>query len=172
MHVTIPDNGNYPAYYPGYFKLVEPSTDVLQQLHDDAEKFAPKINSIPDEKLNFAYAEGKWTVAQVIQHIIDTERILCYRILSIARGEQNSLPGFDENAYNATANLSHKNKTILSLEWLTVRQASFSLVFGLTREELLKIGKANNASVSAEAIVCMMVAHARHHFNVIDERYL
>lgn len=170
--IPPPEAGTYPAYYNKYFDLIDTQNDVLTQMHRDADRYVQFINHIPDEKFTFRYQPEKWSVAHVLQHIIDTERILSTRAMCIARGEKNSLPGFDEDEYNKNASVSHKNKQLLALEWMTVRQASFSLFAGLTDQELTQKGFANNSPVSVNAIAYMIVAHAKHHFNVIHERYL
>lgn len=166
-----PETGTYPAYYYTYFGLLTPDKNILQQMNEDADHFQQIITQFPAESFGYAYAEKKWTVAQVLQHIIDTERILSYRALCIARGEKASLPGFDEDEYNKNAAMNHKDFHLLAIEFFMVRQASISLFLGLSEEELKKSGKANNHDVSVIAIAHMIVAHARHHFNVLKEKY-
>lgn len=166
-----PETGTYPAYYDNYFKLIDSQKNILQHLNDDADSLQNIISQLPEESFGYAYAENKWTVAQVLQHIIDTERILSYRALCIARGEKTSLPGFDENEYNRNVKMEHKDFHLLSIEFFMVRQATISLFLGLSEEELKRIGTANNSNVSVIAIAHMIAAHARHHFKVLKERY-
>lgn len=168
----MPKAGTYPAFYDTYFKQLDPDTGILQQLQEDAARFSILIEGIADDKRLYAYAPGKWTVNQVIQHVVDTERIQAYRALAIARGEQQMLPGFDENAYAAVAECNHKPLALLALEWLAVRQASISLFYSLTPGELEKTGHANHNVVGVNALACMIVAHARHHVMILKERYL
>lgn len=166
-----PIAGTYPAYYDKYFSLLEKDKNILQQMNDDGDLFQSYITQLPEEKFNHIYADGKWSVAHVLQHIIDTERILTYRALCIARGETNSLAGFDENLYNKNASMSHKDFHLLGIEFYMVRQATVSLFLGLNEEELTRIGKANNSDVSVIALAHMIVAHSRHHINIIKDRY-
>ncbi len=164
--------GTYPAYYDKYFSLLDKEVNILQQMNEDGDKFQTLISELPEEKFNHVYEDGKWTVAHVIQHIIDTERILAYRALCFARGEKNSLAGFDENEYNKNASMKHKDFHLLAIEYYMVRQSTISLFLGLNEEELARLGKANNSPTSVIALAHMITAHARHHFNIIQERYL
>lgn len=167
-----PIAGTYPAYYDKYFLLINKDSNILQQMNEDGDKFQTFITNLPEEKFNHAYADGKWSIAHVVQHIIDTERILAYRALCFARGEENSLAGFDENKYNENASMKHKDFHLLAIEFYMARQSTISLFLGLNEEELTRIGKANNSQTSVIALAHMITAHARHHFNIITERYL
>lgn len=167
----LPEKGTYPEYYDKYFSLNHPDKNILSQMNEDADQFQQIIAQFPAESFGYAYAENKWTVAQVLQHIIDTERILAFRALCIARGEKTSLPGFDENAYIKNTHMDHKDFHLLAIEFFMVRQASISLFLGLNEEELNRSGKANNQAVTVIALSHMIVAHARHHFKILKERY-
>jgi len=167
----LPEKGTYPAYYDSYFEFLSVDKNILQQMNDDADAFQQIIAQLPQESYGFSYAENKWTVAQVLQHIIDTERILAYRALCIARGEKNSLPGFDENEYNKHADMDQKDFHLLAIEFFMVRQASISLFLGMSEAELKRSGTANNNPVTVIALAHMIVSHARHHFKVLKERY-
>ncbi|HLP14156.1 MAG TPA: DinB family protein [Flavobacteriales bacterium] len=171
MILTQPIQGEYPAYYDTYFATLDKGKPVIEQMHEDAEKCAKVIAALPQQKWHYAYDQGKWTCLQLLQHVIDTERIMTYRALCIARNEEQDLPGFDENAYAAAAEMKHKTSGIISLEWISVRQASLSFYMGLTEAEAKKTGKANNNLVSINALGYITVAHARHHFNILAQRY-
>ena len=147
---------------------------ALEQLQKDGENFQRFILAIPKDKLLYAYAEGKWNIKQVLQHVIDTERIQAYRAMCIARGEKQVLPGFDEDEYALVSknSISQKPIELIALEFFAVRQATIALFIGLTPQEILAQGMANNNAVSTNAIAWMIVAHARHHFNVLLTRYL
>jgi|SRR6478735_6408698 len=171
MNIPLPIAGEYPAYYDTYFEHIDKNVHLLEQMHEDAEKFAKLIAALPQEKWHYAYAEGKWSVLQLLQHVIDTERIMTYRAMCFARGEKASLPGFDENAYAAAADMHHKTAGILSLEWISVRQSSLAFYMGLSAEEAKRKGTANNSVVSISAIAHITVAHPRHHFTVLAQKY-
>lgn len=173
--IPKPEPGTYPAFYDSYFKMLEgDARPALEQLQKDGENFQRFILAVPKEKLLYAYAEGKWNVKQVIQHVIDTERIQSYRALCIARGEKQGLPGFNEDEYAlvSKASVSEKPIELIALEFFAVRQATIALFIGLTPQETITRGMANNNAVSTNALAWMIVAHARHHFNVLVTRYL
>lgn len=171
--IPKPTPGTYPAFYDTYYLALEnDERAALEQLQQDGENFQRFILAIPKDKQLYAYAEGKWNIKQVIQHVIDTERIQAYRALCIARGEKQVLPGFNENEYAAQANVNDKPMELLALEFFAVRQATIALYFGLIPSEITAQGMANNNVVSTNAIGWMIVAHARHHFNVLVNRYL
>lgn len=169
--IPKPVEGTYPTYYNNYYKTLD-ERPALEQMQHDAEEFQRKISGFPKDKLLYAYAPGKWTIKQVLQHVIDTERILTCRSLCFARGEQQVMPGFDENAYADKAQVNDKPIEMIALEMFAVRQSSIALYFGLTPEELVASGKANHAEMTVNAIAWMVIGHARHHFNIIAERYL
>jgi DinB superfamily len=172
MSIQKPIPGEYPAYYENYYKLIDMDKSVLDQMHEDAEKFGRIITLIPKEKWHYAYAHGKWSVLSLIQHIIDTERIMTYRALCFARGEKQMLPGFNENEYAAAADMQHKSTGVLSLEWMSVRQATLSFYLSLSAEEGMRKGSANTNVASVNAIAYVTLGHARHHFQILEERYI
>jgi hypothetical protein len=104
--------------------------------------------------------------------VTDTERIMSYRALCFARGEQQDLPGFNEDEYAAKSDVNGKTMELLALEFFAVRQSTIALYFGLTPTEMIAKGKANHNEATANAIAWMIIGHARHHFNVILEKYL
>ena len=128
--------------------------------------------SISFFKHEFRYAEGKWTIKDIILHLIDAERIFAYRALRIARNDKTALPGFEENDYVVAANANNRGYESLLAEYETVRNVSISLFETFTSEELLRLGTASNNSVSVRAIGYIMLGHELHHKNVILERYL
>ncbi len=170
--LPFPEQGDFPAYYLNYFKLLDTEKDLLQIMHEDALYLKSLIEQIPDEKFHFAYDDGKWTAAQLIQHITDTERIMTYRALCIARGDQTSLPGFDENFYAKNASVNHKSREMFSLEWFSVRQATLSFYLSLSPNEYLRTGISNQNKVSVTALAHVTIGHARHHIQVLKDRYL
>jgi len=140
MIITQPVPGEYPAYYENYFPLLDKNKPVLEQMHEDGEKCAKIIAALPQQKWHYAYAEGKWTCLQVLQHIIDTERIFTYRALCIARGEKQSLPGFNENTYAATVEMKHKTAGLVSLEWTSVGRPHWRFTWDLPMRKRNALG--------------------------------
>ena len=119
----------------------------------------------------FRYAPGKWSVREVIGHLIDSERVFGYRAFSISRGEIKNLPGFDENEYMLTAPYDHIPLKDLLDEFRLVRSANTAMFKNLVDEAWLRIGTANGAAVSVRALAFIMAGHVRHHLGILRERY-
>lgn len=165
-----PNEKDYPAYYGKYIQLIE-EDDVISALKANHQTVLDFIEEIPRLKLNYFYDDGKWTVKQVINHIIDTERVLSYRALRFARGDNQTPLGFDENLYAANANLSNTNAQILADEFDSVRLSNILFFKQLSDKELLLKGKLASGEVNVLSIGYFLCGHAQHHLNVIKERY-
>ena len=166
-----PEPGSYPAYYDHYIPLVK-EENILDALRASALTVVQAIEQIPPEKENFSYAEGKWTSKQVVSHIIDTERILCYRALRFARKDpQQPLP-FSEDDYAANAGLSHRSVHDLLEEFESVRTATQTLFKSFSAESLLFPGNTAIGQTTPLAIGFMICGHGQHHINVLKSRYL
>ena len=161
----------FAPYYENYIKLV-PEQDIVKGLVQQKEEMLHFFKSVPVFKHEFRYAEGKWTVKDIILHLIDAERIFAYRALRIARNDKTALPGFEENDYVITANANNREYESLLAEYESVRNATVSLFETFTSEDLLRLGTASNCSVSVRAIGYITLGHELHHKNVILERYL
>jgi hypothetical protein len=159
-----------PSYYHYYFDLVE-SNDLLAELQANATTVESYIRSIAPERWNFAYAEGKWSVAEVLRHTIDTERIFAYRALRFSRLDPTPLPGFNENTYIESLKDNHVTPDQLLREFLSVRQATVTLFESMNHAMLRFPGNANGQSVTAEMLGFMIVGHTKHHLNVLRDRY-
>jgi hypothetical protein len=166
-----PVSTDYPVFYETYIKLVS-EEDLVQAMRSSLDEIVDFLEGISAELADHRYAEGKWSVKELLQHIIDTERIFSYRGLCIARGEQQSLPGFNENAYALNANVSGRSLKELKDELLAVRETTFMMFRGFTPEMLGLVGTSNNKQVTVNAIGYMIIGHVRHHFNILKERYL
>jgi hypothetical protein len=166
-----PEPIEYPGYYKNYVELVR-NNDVIKELKDQILNIQAVISEIPEEKEGYAYAEGKWTIKQVIGHIIDTERILGYRAMRFARKDKTVLPGFDENAYVANSNFNKRTLYDLGHEFAIVREANLAMFRTFNEEELNQLGTANGIDVSVRAIIFMIAGHAIHHLNVLKTKYL
>lgn len=161
----------YDPYYKLYLKLVDDETELVKGFEKELEHNLNFYRNIPVEKLHFQYAEGKWTPKEVIQHIIDTERIFCYRALRIARNDFTELPGYDQDAYVPTSFANLKSLEQLLEEYTTLRKANISLYKGFNKDMLTNIGKASNGPVSVRAIPFILMGHEKHHINLFTDRY-
>lgn len=171
-YTMIPKN-EYAPYFGLYIKPIEEKGfDILEALEDTQKNFDSVLAGLPLEKQNYAYAEAKWTVKQVIQHIIDTERVFCYRALAIARNGSTELPGFDQDVFAAFDNSSERDYDDLLEEMRIVRQGSILLFKSFTKEAIERIGVASRNKISVRAIGLVLSGHQNHHLKIIEERYL
>jgi uncharacterized damage-inducible protein DinB len=165
-----PQADEFAPYYATYINTV--SENVLGELEHQVTAFPAFLESIPEEKGYYAYAEGKWTVKQLVGHMIDTERIMAYRALRIARNDKTPLASFDENEYVANASFNNRSLESLSGEFAAVRIANIHFFKALSEEEYSRKGIASNNPVSVRALLYILVGHANHHRKILEERYL
>jgi hypothetical protein len=165
------DLSRVPAYYHGYISQVKPGElEAAFQVH--RTELYELLKSIPESKWDYRYAEGKWSIREVVQHIIDAERIFCYRALRFARKDETPLPGFDENIYVDNSDAGRRSKDELLEELLAVQLSSSHLFKSFTNEQLEQAGTANGKSIYVKGIGFIIVGHALHHKNILVERYL
>lgn len=166
-----PIEGTFPPFFATYINKVNEDnlTDAFKNQRVLVNDF---FDSISEEKSNDAYAPGKWTLKEMLQHIIDAERIFAYRALCIARKEKQSLPGFDENEYAANSNANSRNWNSLVEEMKLVRKTTELLFENFAEDVLSQSGISNNNTVTVNALGFVSVGHLYHHVGVIKERYL
>ena len=162
----------FPAYFAAYLNQVSEEYTLIEELEISVHRFVKFVQNIPLDKFDYRYAEGKWTIKDIIQHIIDSERVFAYRALRFARYDKTALPGFEENDYVDEANANKRSIQDLLSEMLIVRQATLSLFKSFSQESLLKKGIASNNSVSVRALGYAIIGHQNHHQRVFEERYL
>lgn len=161
----------YNPYYGTYLKKTN-NLDLKKALRDNRDTVMSYLKSIPNDKYEVRYAEGKWTIKEIILHVIDTERIFSYRALCIARQEQTSLPGFDQDNYVTPSKANEREFESLLEEYMTVRQATISLFDSFDDEMLTQTGTASNHTISVRALGFILMGHENHHCDIISERYL
>lgn len=167
-----PKEGEYGAFYQGYIDQVT-GEDVLSALQESLLPLEAFLKSLENTDLSYSYALGKWTIGQLLQHMIDTERIFAYRALCIGRGEKQPLPGFDENTYADEAPATKRKLKGMTKEMLTLRKSSIILFRSLKKEKVIsRKGTASEKTISVNAIGFIMVGHVLHHINILNERYL
>lgn len=162
---------DFQKYIQRYLDLI-PSDNLLGELKKSADKTIGIFSNLTEEQSTFAYAEGKWTLKGVLLHLSDTERVFQYRILAFARGDQNNLPGFDENEYAEKSFADKRPLESLLEEYILVRKSSQILLATLQPSALHNTGMANGHEISVETIGKLIVGHNYHHLNIIEERYL
>jgi len=161
----------YSVFNATYIKAANDET-LLDGLKEGLPQLLNFIRNVPAEKLEYRYAEGKWTIKDIVLHMIDTERIFAYRALRISRGDKTPLPGFEENDYVPFAFANSRTLESLLAEYENARKATISFFESLNEEQLLFMGTASNTPISVRAIGFIITGHQNHHLRVISERYL
>lgn len=162
---------DFQKYVQRYLDLI-PSENWLEELKKSGEKTVGIYSKLSEEQSLFAYAEGKWTLKELLLHLSDTERIFQYRILAFTRGDQNELPGFDEELYAKQSFANERTLSSLLEEYQLIRKSSQILLETANSGALKNVGSANGNQISAETIGKLIVGHNIHHLNIIEERYL
>lgn len=160
-----------PAFYKGYVKLVE-HPDIIQALRISGYRTLELIHSVPEDKTDFRYADGKWSIREVLGHMMDAERIFGYRALRFARNDRTPLPGFDEQAYAPHLNVSSRSLAQLGEEMQHLRTSTVDLFQSFSEEMLTRKGIASNNELSVGALGIIIAGHETHHCKIIRERYL
>ena len=171
MKNTRPNASDYNAYYETYIGKVE-GEDIVEILSSSFSETLAFLNAIPTEKWDYAYAEDKWTIKEIVLHIIDTERIFAYRALRIARNDKTPLPGFDQDDFAPFTNANNRTKASLIEAYESVRKASLVLFKNFTDEMWQRKGMASDNVLTPLAAAYIVQGHEIHHFRVIKERYL
>lgn len=170
--IPKPEPGEYPAYAIMYMRLVPDDGLLLKHLEDNFIAVKELILSIPENKLLSRYAPGKWTIKEVLVHVIDDERIYAYRAMCFARNEKKELQGFEQDEYVANSDANNRSIESILEEYETVRNSTIALYNGFSEEALLRSGIANNNRVTVRALGYHIAGHECHHINIIKERYL
>ena len=163
--------GDYDEYYQQYIDLVK-GDDILKSLEDNSHYALNVFNSFPQSKGDYSYAEGKWSVKEVIGHMMDTERVFAYRALTIARGEKTPLPGFDQDQYVINGKFKEHHLYELTYEYRLLRESTLLLFKGFSDEVLNNRGNADGKDVTVLALMYIIAGHETHHVNVLEERYM
>jgi uncharacterized damage-inducible protein DinB len=170
--IQKPEEGEYAPYAMMYIGLLPDDGLVLKHLRENLEATKSLILSLPEERLAHRYAEGKWTIKEIVAHISDDERIYAYRALRFARNDRTELPGFEQDAYALYSGANERSVKDLLDELTTVRQATLSLFEGLDDAALLRSGMADGKVMSVRAAAYHLAGHELRHVNIIRERYL
>ncbi len=170
MTSARPEASEYATFYAGYVARV-PEDDILSVLARQKHEIADLAGSLPAAKESFRYAEGKWSVREVLGHLIDGERVFGYRAFCFSRGEQAALPGFDENQYVAAARSDTIPLRELVAELGVVRDANLAFLHRLDGDAWTRTGTASGKPVSVRALAWIMAGHPRHHLAMLRERY-
>ncbi|GAB7256811.1 DinB family protein [uncultured Polaribacter sp.] len=163
----------YAPYFEQYMQLVSvEEMSIVDNLEASQKEFYNLLENLPVEKHNYAYSEGKWTLKELIQHIIDTERVFCYRALCFARNDKTELPGFDQDIFVDNDNANDRDFYELLSEMDVLRKSTIQMFKSFTPEALLRKGIASKNLISVRALGYLFSGHQLHHVNIIKERYL
>ena len=165
-----PKPGDYNPYYNGYISLIGDGDiiEVLEEQRKTSEKF---LNTFTENQGNYSYADGKWTVKEVLGHVIDTEKIMAYRALAFARGEKQSLPGFEQDDYVAESNFNNRSLDDLINEFLTARDSNIILFKSFDEDILNRRGTASESEVTVLALIYIIAGHEIHHIKILRKKY-
>ena len=166
-----PEKHEYAPYYETYISLTE-NRALKEQLIESRNKTLTLIEGIAEEQFSYAYQEGKWTVKELLQHIIDTEIVFAYRAFAIARGEKQHLPGFDQDEYVEMASKTTLSKQELISAYKSTRAFTLSVFDYLKVDNLTQTGTASGNNLSVRAAGFIILGHEKHHLNILSERYL
>lgn len=169
--MSKPQTTEYAPFYATYINKVGDG-DIIDILKDQQQSTYNFFKSIAADKASYAYADGKWTIKQVLGHMIDTERIMTYRALRFARNDRNQLAGFDENDYVANAHHNDLELADLAEEFKLLREANLYFFKSLNTQELQRQGIASGHPINVNALIYIIAGHEQHHINIIKERYL
>ncbi|MDR9456188.1 MAG: DinB family protein [Salegentibacter sp.] len=172
MKVSDLNKEDYHEFYQTYIDKLPGDKTLGSLLKENQEDLREVLSIITPEKLGFSYAAGKWTLAEVLQHMIDVERIFQYRALCIARNDRTSLPGFDHDAYVPESDANRRDLESLKTEFKNVRSSGIDLYMSFSEEMLQRKGMVNNNTTSAGAIGFITIGHTIHHLEHLKEKYL
>ncbi|MFH6991414.1 DinB family protein [Flavobacterium sp. FlaQc-48] len=146
--------------------------NLIEELEISLHDFIRFVQNIPLDKFDYRYAEGKWTIKDIVQHLIDSERIFAYRALRFSRNDKTALPGFEENDYADNTNANGRSIQELLTELSAVRHSTLLFFKSLTEEQIKRIGTASTHQLSVRALGFVIIGHQKHHQKVFQERYL
>jgi uncharacterized damage-inducible protein DinB len=166
--------GDYPEYAEMYMKLLPGDGLILEQLRDNFLMVKKLVYALPEEKLFYRYEKEKWSIKEILVHIIDDERIYSYRALRFARNEKQGLPGFDQDSYTVYSEADKRSLDNIFEEYEAVRNATIALFNGLPEDSLDRMGHGSGTAndATARALLYHIAGHELHHINIIREKYL
>jgi uncharacterized damage-inducible protein DinB len=171
LKISRPETEEFDSYYERYISLVADG-DVIYSLKTQITKTLDVLAEINAEKADFRYAEGKWSVKELVGHIIDSERIFAYRALRVARGDQTPIEGYEQDDYIKNAEFARCNLRDLAEEFALVRRANVLMFQNLSEAAWHRRGIANNNEISVRALAYIAAGHEIYHINILKERYL
>lgn len=168
--VGRPKGDEHADYAAGYIGRVE-SDDIIGYLDEQLGSLMEDLRLVPESKYDFRYSEGKWTVKEVLGHIIDTERVMSFRAFVFARSDKQEYPGMDQDVYADNSDYASREWADIVEEFRLLRSANLHLFRGFADEDWMKRGIASDSEVSVRALAYLMAGHVEHHLGIVQERY-
>ena len=168
--ISRPAKDEYGLYYETYISKV-PDQDLHQLLASQIEVTCEMLSKVPESEADVAYAPRKWTIKEVVGHMVDTERIMAYRLLRVSRGDETPLPGFEQDDYVRGGNFQARTMASLIEEFRVARASTLALLRGLDGATLTRRGVADGKPVSVRALAYIIAGHERHHVGILQARY-
>lgn len=169
--MSRPQPAEYDPYYQKYVTLV-PEEAIIPTLESQISELSSLLSDVPEDKGTYAYADGKWSVKEVLSHLIDGERMFAYRVFRIARGDKTPIEGFEQDGYIENSHANRRPISELIEEFALLRKANVMFFQNLEDQDWMRIGIANNVEVSVRSLAWIMAGHIRHHIGILKERYL
>ena len=170
VQIERPKATEHSSYYASYIdRVTEP--DLLDVLASQPDEMRKVFGKLPPDRATYRYAPGKWSVAEVLGHMADCERVFAYRALRIARGDTTPLPGFDEDTYVPESHCERRGLPQVLDDFVAVRRATMTLLAGLDASDMARMGTANDTPISVRAVAYILAGHVRHHMGTLRERY-
>ncbi|MFN6964568.1 MAG: DinB family protein [Pyrinomonadaceae bacterium] len=169
--MSRPEKSEYDPFYENYISLAA-DADIVDLLSSQPDELRQALVGIDEPGGALAYADGKWTIKELLSHVIDGERIFAYRLLRISRGDQTPVEGFDQDLYIEHSHANERTIADLLDEFAELRSANLRQIRNLTHDDQLRTGTANGSSISVRALVRIMAGHVAHHLHVLRSRYL
>lgn len=167
-----PEKNEYLDYQEKYLALVPAEGELAALLKEQSARMFELLGSLTEEQAGYRYAPGKWSIKQMIGHLTDNDRIMSYRLLCFARGEQAPLPGYEENDYVAAGDFDRFSLQELLSHYRAVRQSTLALLESLPDDVWTRKGSFNSVAMTVRAQACLIIGHELHHMNILNERYL
>jgi hypothetical protein len=169
--MSRPQPAEFDPYYQKYISLV-PEEEIIPALTGQIDDLSKLFENVSEEIGTFAYAEGKWSVKEVLSHLIDGERMFAYRALRVARGDKTPIEGFEQDGYIENSHANRRPLAELIREFDLLREANVIFFSNLESADWVRTGTANNVEISVRSLAWIMVGHVRHHVAILRERYL
>ena len=171
MKITRPSKEEYPEYYDRYISKVN-DDNIIKGLEEHGKRVLKLISGLGKKQLSYRYEEGKWSIKEILVHMMDGERVFCYRALRFARNDQTELPGFEEKEWAPNSGADDRKIKSILKEYAAVRKASLELFSNMTEEMLNRTGVANGSQFVVRAFPYIILGHEKHHIGIMKERYL